>query len=271
MKRFLISVDVEEDISLYLSKSYKGVEEGLPRFLDLLESLALKADFFFTSDVCLRYPKIVRRIAEEGHGIGCHGYTHKELWFKTYGRQLRELREATESIERISGIRPKMFRAPRFSANGRTIKALEELGYRVDSSVMPGRVTRIFRGLFKVQSFEGAPKAPYHPSYRDIAREGDASILEVPLTESPVNGITIGAGSLNKFGLEKMEEAIELVEQGYIIFLIHPWELIDLGEYYPKLKDRVKEICSNDLEPLRKFFESIHGEYEICCMSDVVL
>ena len=268
MKKFVITMDIEQDISSKLKSSYKGVE-ALPKFLDLLENHDLKASFFTTADVCIKYPDIIKRIVQEEHELGCHGLNHEMFWFKSYRKQLMEIKKATEIIENVTGIRPKMFRTPKFGVSGKTIRVLEKVGYEIDSSVMPNAVTRIFKGIYKVHSLAGAPKAPYYPSYENAAKKGDSTILEIPLTESPVKDVTIGSGSLNKFGIKKMVDAINNVEQNYIMFLIHPWELIELREFYPHLKEWVLELGSGNLEEFEEFFEYVKKTYEISSIGEI--
>lgn len=261
-------MDVEQDISSKLKESYKGVE-ALPKFLDLLKKHNLKASFFTTADVCMKYPEILKRIVKGAHELGCHGLNHEMFWFKSYKKQLMEIEKATRIIENISGIRPKIFRTPKFGVSGKTIKALEEVGYQIDSSVMPNAVTRIFKGLYKVHSLAGAPKTPYYPSYEDVTKKGGSTILEIPLTESPIKGVTIGSGSLNKFGVDVVIEALSQIEQDYIIFLMHPWELINLRKFYPDLNEWVLELCSDNLEEFEKLFEYAKENYEISTVSEI--
>ncbi|MBU4274300.1 polysaccharide deacetylase family protein [Patescibacteria group bacterium] len=268
MKKFIITMDIEQDISSKLKDSYKGVE-ALPKFLDLLKNLNIKASFFTTADVCIKYPDTIKRIVREEHELGCHGLNHEMFWFKSYRKQYREIKKATEIIEKTVGIRPKMFRTPKFGVTGKTIQALERLGYNIDSSVMPNAVTRIFKGLYKVRSLVGAPKTPYYPSYKDVTKEGESKILEIPLTESPVEGVMIGSGSLNKFGIDKMVETINKVEQDYIMFLMHSWELVDLRKFYPDLKEWVLELCSDNLEDFEKLFSYVKINYEIATIGEI--
>ena len=269
-KQFLISVDVEQDISSYLKNSYKGVELGLPPFLDMLENLKIKADFFVTADVCQKYPSIIEKIADNGHTIGSHGLQHQQLWFKSYAKQFDELSMSSKLIEKYIGEKPTMFRAPAFSATPNTLKALEKLNYSIDSSVMPGAVVKKIKGMLKVKSFKDAPRTPYHPSSKDIAKKGNMNIIEVPLSENPIfPGAPFGAGALNLFGIEKMLKATEAISEDYIIFLIHPWEIVNLGKYHPTLKNWVKDICSDDLNNFNEFFVNLVETFEFTTISEM--
>ncbi len=270
---FIITMDVEQDISSKLKGSYLGVEKALPKFLDLLGRLKLPATFFVTADVCLRYPDTARRIAEEGHELGCHGLDHKMFWFKSKRAQRKEIADATNVIEKVTGIRCKMFRTPKFGVSGKTITVLEELGYTVDSSVMPDVETRIFKKMYKVHSLAGAPSRPYYPSKKDVKKKGDSDVLEIPLTKSPVKGHPIGAGGLNKFGKDKMINLCRMAGKdtgpGYVMFLMHPWELVELGKHHPGLKGWVKELCRDDFGQLESFFQKIKKEFNFKKVGDI--
>ena len=252
MLKFIVTVDVEKDISKYLQNSYKGIEKGLPRLLDIFNEFKIISDFFIAADVCKKYPEIVKRIVDGEHIIGCHSYDHSIFYgLENFKRQYADLSKATKEIEKVTDKRPEMFRAPNFSINADTIKVLERLDYTVDSSILPGRVVKKWR-LFAVYDYRTAPKKPYRLSYTDVREKGESSIVEVPLTGNPfIKGAPIGMGYLNYYGYEKTIEVLNKIENDYVMFLIHPWELIDLGNYYPHLREWLHKACSSDLEPLK--------------------
>ncbi|MEA4815872.1 MAG: polysaccharide deacetylase family protein [Lachnospiraceae bacterium] len=72
--------DEEEKVyldDLYDKRAYltfdDGVSANTEKILDVLKEYNIKASFFLTGD---KYPEIVKRIADEGHSIGNHTYTH---------------------------------------------------------------------------------------------------------------------------------------------------------------------------------------------------
>jgi hypothetical protein len=91
-----------------------------------------------------------------------------------------QLRELTERIEADLGVRPSTYRAGRWGVDGRSLRILEGLGYRVDTSVDPLLNERRKGGTL----FAGASVAPYHPDYEDVRRPGKASILEIPVSSA---------------------------------------------------------------------------------------
>lgn len=51
-----------------------------PRILDILAKYNAKATFFPIGKNARHYPDLMKRIVEEGHELGEHGYDHKHPW-----------------------------------------------------------------------------------------------------------------------------------------------------------------------------------------------
>ena len=64
MKNITITVDVEEDCPPMLT-STKGMEEGLPKLLDLFKKKEIRATFFVTGMIAKQYPDLIYRIHKE--------------------------------------------------------------------------------------------------------------------------------------------------------------------------------------------------------------
>ena len=54
----------------------RGIDEGMPRLLELFEQEQVRGTFFITGDIARRFPGTVAAIRDGGHEIGCHGDTH---------------------------------------------------------------------------------------------------------------------------------------------------------------------------------------------------
>lgn len=83
-----------------------------PAILDALAARGVKATFFVLGRHAERWPVLVRRIADEGHAIGNHGYFHRKLHRRSPGYVREDLRLGTEAIVRACGVHPRWFRAP---------------------------------------------------------------------------------------------------------------------------------------------------------------
>ena len=87
-------------------------DDATPKILDALAERGVKATFFVLGRHADRWPDLVARIAREGHAIGNHGYHHRKLHLKSPGYVRNDLTLGTQAIERASGVRPRVFRAP---------------------------------------------------------------------------------------------------------------------------------------------------------------
>lgn len=257
----IVTVDLERDYATR-RPSYQGVEKALPRLLVLLESHGIKAHFFVTADLCEHHSDALRMIAARGHFVGCHGESHDVPYLssRSYPWQLASIRRATDAIERCTGVRPSGFRAPNFSANSSTIRALEELGYRYDSSVLPGRIVRERKVRTRVD-FLAAPRDPYRPSLTDVTMPDGGRLVEFPVTENPFSpGGPIGLGFLNTHGVARTMEAMVGATGAPVVFLIHPWELVDAPEGGPEW---MQSGCTSDESRLDAFLAELRVQHDV--------
>lgn len=54
-----------------------------PELLDLLRDQGIRATFFLVTKNVQAHPKIVKRMAKEGHAIGLHSLNHRGFWLET--------------------------------------------------------------------------------------------------------------------------------------------------------------------------------------------
>ena len=70
-----------------------------PRLLDILAAQDARATFFVLGEAASRHPHLVRRIRDEGHGIGIHGLRHQAMVLQSARAIEGDLREALRRIE----------------------------------------------------------------------------------------------------------------------------------------------------------------------------
>ncbi len=102
-----------------------------PQILDILKEKGVKATFFLTGSYVELYPKIAKRIADEGHEIGNHTYTHLSMYFAKDKAVMDEIERTDEAIFKATGLRPKIFRPPRGFTRTKTRRSLIDRGYQV--------------------------------------------------------------------------------------------------------------------------------------------
>lgn len=105
--------------------------DATPRILDTLREEGVRATFFVLGRHADQWPDLVRRMADEGHQLGNHGYWHRKLHRRTPAYVRDDLRRGTAAIERASGgVRPRVFRAPHGFRNPWVTPIASSLGQR---------------------------------------------------------------------------------------------------------------------------------------------
>ncbi|UCF89342.1 MAG: polysaccharide deacetylase family protein [bacterium] len=130
------------------------------RILDVLSERGLKATFFLTGEFIERYPKVTRRIAEEGHEVGNHMYSHLHL--TTFGKNFRqdtlpgiteelirkELLRNEKAFEELTGKRMvRLWRAPYGEQNEEIRQWALKAGYRHVSWTYDPKTRKSLDGL----------------------------------------------------------------------------------------------------------------------------
>lgn len=235
---FLMTVDVEEH-SLALNRlddntAKEVYKVGLPRLLDLLSKHDVLSTFYFTGTFAEKIPEAVQLVMDYGHEIGCHGYSHevnRAFDVLSLEEQISELEKAKSAIEPIAG-KITSFRAPAARINKFTVKALEETGFKTDSSVASQRFDGPMTfGAKNKLNWLFAPRNPYYLNYESPFIKGNSSILEIPISAYlfAFNGTNMRiAPKVNKF-IGKIL-ANETKKNGKpIVFVFHPVEVIEIN------------------------------------------
>jgi peptidoglycan/xylan/chitin deacetylase (PgdA/CDA1 family) len=103
-----------------------------PQILQVLDAYGVKATFFVVGNQARLYPGLVREIAERGHVIGNHTFTHpSDIRELTEAQFLAELVLTSRAVEQAAGIRPRLFRPPKGKLGSRELLLAESQGYRV--------------------------------------------------------------------------------------------------------------------------------------------
>ena len=140
-----LSIDVEDYYQVIL-KDYCSldtdpspeVDRNTRWILDLLCGRRVQATFFVLGTVAKRYPNLIRRMADEGHEIGVHGYDHRQIFTMSPQEFSSDIRKARQLIEDCTGQQVVGYRAPAFSITRDSYWALDILaaeGFLYDSSM----------------------------------------------------------------------------------------------------------------------------------------
>ncbi len=197
------------------------VERNTLRLLEIFACKQVCGTFFVLGWVAKRFPGLVQAICKAGHRVGCHGYDHRLVYQGNEMEFRSDLRRARQTVEDITGMSVRSFRAPSYSITSKTLWAFEVLaeeGFEYDSSIFP-----------VIHDNYGIPDAPRFPHTKQL--KCGRQISEFPPSTLRILGSNVpvaGGGYLRLFPYRFTAWAIhhlnESERQPSMVYL-HPWEL----------------------------------------------
>ncbi len=129
-----------------------------PLILEILAQASAYATFFVVGEDAVRFPSLVRRIADEGHEVGNHTWSHCHPWAISSAVARKEVCYASAALADVLGRSPRYFRPP----HGRLRRCMMDQARELEQTVVMwslsavdwgpwGRATRIARRLRAVQ------------------------------------------------------------------------------------------------------------------------
>jgi len=206
----MLSLDPRNsDLISTISSGTYGPTVGVPRILQLLERLGIKATFFVPGYTADLHPHVIEQIVQSGHELAHHGYLHKRMDELTQNEAIEELEKGMDSLKRFTGTNPLGYRAPWWHLRTGSIALLNRYGFLYDSSLMANDI-------------------PY------LLPESLGSIVELPVSfllddweqfgyvTSPQAGYCI-EDTDKVFRLWSEEFDALSVEGGCFVLTLHPW------------------------------------------------
>ena len=112
-----------------------GPEVAVPRIVDAFDRLGIRQTFFIPGWCMEQYPRAVALIADHGHEIAHHGYMHEKINQLTRDEERSVFLRALDSIVKVTGRRPRGFRAPSGAFSRHTLDLLLEAEMDYDASL----------------------------------------------------------------------------------------------------------------------------------------
>lgn len=184
------TIDVEPDCPPYLT-GFRGIEQGMPRLLEMLAEEGIPATFFTTGEVAKRYPAVVRQIVGDRHELASHGMTHRSFALLDEREARREIDDSATILRQASTV--TSFRAPYLRFPSAYLAMLEDAGFTLDSS----------QAKYKIAYYRGRPRT----RLARVPASATSSVLRLPrLVRTPY------LATLNS----------------PVVLFVHPWEFVDL-------------------------------------------
>lgn len=232
--------------------------------LDLFDQYAVKGTFFILGCVAEKHPALVEEIAERGHEIGSHGYWHRLVTSQTLDQFRQDIRSSKDILERLTGRKVELYRAPSWSISPDrygALKILAEEGFVCDSSMQPFQTP--------LSGIAGAPKTPFRP-----ALDGEPlGISEFPPTVTELAGMSVlfsGGFYLRAVPYPLVKWALNRVNQtrpGMIY--IHPWE-IDTAQPRAKTSAFIRTIQYYGLNGTKGKLERLFREFSFRPLGEII-
>jgi peptidoglycan/xylan/chitin deacetylase (PgdA/CDA1 family) len=119
-----------------LSWGQYGSRVGVPRILDVLNRHGVRASFYVPAVTALLYPEEQRRVIDDGHEIGLHGWIHELNSGLPYEAERDLMLRSADVLEQTTGVRPAGMRTPSWDFSPHTLQIAMQMGLEYDSSLM---------------------------------------------------------------------------------------------------------------------------------------
>lgn len=125
-----------EDSPCDISRGIFAARVGVPRVLKMFDHYGIKASFFIPGHTVESFPEEMKGVADAGHEIGLHGYSHENPLSMTPEQEEAVLVKCIGLIEALCGKKPAGYVAPWWESSDVTNKLLQKYGMKYDHSLM---------------------------------------------------------------------------------------------------------------------------------------
>lgn len=173
----IFTVDVEDWSQSVLDRANPVSDRVLHsthKVMDILATNDTKATFFTLGNVAEKFPELIRRMADEGHEVASHGYSHTNIHSMSPPQMMEDITRSVDVLEQAGGQKVIGFRAPNFSIREHLFvpycEVLVANGIRYDSSLFPMKVLKYgIEKKYDLSVFKEFGIDEYYLSYIKVA------------------------------------------------------------------------------------------------------
>lgn len=103
--------------------------DDIPQILETLRDRNIKASFFVLGQWAEKYPDKIKLIAEDGHDLANHSYSHLRMGSISESKIREEIISCEKVLKDLSIEKVDLFRPPYGDYNNKVIEIADELGY----------------------------------------------------------------------------------------------------------------------------------------------
>lgn len=228
------------------SRGEFGPRVGAPRLIALFEKYGIRTSWYVPGHTIETFPEAVGKVAEAGHEIGHHGWTHRPPASLTKEQEELELVRGNEAIRRITGKTARGYRSPSWDLSPHSIELMLKHGFDYDSSMMGDDYTPYYA------------RQGDHIGMEDRANFGKPSpILEMPIhwstddsphfefvrTDANIRQGLQNAGDVLDNWIQDFLYLKQSMDWGVLTYTCHPF-IIGRGHRIMMLEKLIQRIVS---------------------------
>ncbi|HEV7718121.1 MAG TPA: polysaccharide deacetylase [Arsenicitalea sp.] len=167
------------DSTLDISRGMFAGEVGAPRLLKLFDKYGMKVTWFIPGHSIETFPTQMKMVADAGHEIGVHGYSHENPIYMTPEQEEAVLDRSIALVQQLSGKRPRGYVAPWWELSPQTTKLLQKKGLIYDHSLMHNDFEAYYVRNGDTWTTIDYSKPAEH-WMKPLQRGTDSSLVEIP-------------------------------------------------------------------------------------------
>ncbi|NKB76404.1 MAG: polysaccharide deacetylase family protein [Gammaproteobacteria bacterium] len=259
-----ITFDIDADSLIHIARPKDGhgrlypISMGkygpiiaIPRILETYRRLEIKQSFFAPGWCMEEYPDTMDAILAGGHEIGHHGYLHEDPMKHSATEQRYWFERALDAHQKVTGRKPKGYRAPVYNINQAVIDLMIEHEFSYESSLMGDDVPYMLKtekgNLVELPVHWGTDDWPTFAHYEEIGY-----LMPVSAPSTGLQGF-----------MEEFEAHYEA--GGFCMAIWHPFLTGRLARWraVEKWLESVMERGDVWFAPLHEIAQHVHDQYDL--------
>ncbi len=168
-----------EDSPCDISRGMFSGEVGSLRLLKLFDRFGVKTTWFIPGHSLETFPDQMKQVAEAGHEIGMHGYSHENPIAMTPDQEEAVMDYSIELIEKLCGRRPTGYVAPWWEFSPVSNELLLKKGIKYDHSLMHNDFSPYYIRVGDSWTKIDYAKQP-HEWMKPLVRGEETDLIEIP-------------------------------------------------------------------------------------------
>ena len=241
------------------------IERNMDIILKMFDDHSVKATFFTLGWIAQRYPKMIRKIVDNGHELASHGMNHRRVSDQSRDEFFLDAQMSRHMLEDIGECQVKGYRAPSFSIGEKNLWALDallEAGYKYSSSIYPIK-----------HDHYGMPSAPRFA----FSPMDEQDFLEMPVTTVNFLGRKVPCGGGGYFRLlpyfisSLAMRRVNTKDKEACIFYFHPWEIDPEQPRQSQASRKSKFRHYTNLDVMERKLRKVLTDFSWSRMDDIFL